>query len=78
MSKHIKTRKFKCTSCEDPIFIEMTDEQYEQYINKVKHAEDIFPEMEIELREMLITGECPDCQVDNGFFEFDYIQVDDD
>jgi len=64
MSKHIKIRKFKCTNCGDSIFIEMTDEQYKQYIyiNKLKHVQEIFPEMEIELREMLITGECPDCQ----------------
>ena len=58
----------KCPICGKVSTIEMTDEQFEQYKNGDELIQNIFPEWNSGLREMLITGTCPKCW--KKLFEF--------
>ena len=51
----------KCQECGKIIKIEMTDDQYNKYISGDDLIQNIFPELSPEIREMLISGTCPDC-----------------
>lgn len=51
----------KCPYCGKVTEIEVTDEQYVKYSEGTELIQRIFPEMNPETREMLITGICPKC-----------------
>ena len=51
----------KCPQCGKISTLEMTNEQYEQYISGDSYIQNIFPNWSPAIREMLITGICPDC-----------------
>ena len=50
-----------CKCCGKPVKIEMTDDQYNKYIGGDDLIQNIFPELSPGIREMLISGTCPDC-----------------
>ena len=49
-----------CPLCETEHLITVDKEQYERY-QKGELIQNCFPEMKPEIREMLITGICPEC-----------------
>lgn len=49
-----------CGICEQRAVIMMTDEQYTRY-NSGTLIQDALPELSVDVREMLITGTCPEC-----------------
>ena len=51
----------KCPSCGKITKIEMTNDQYYKYKNNNDLIQNIFPNLTPQIREMLITGICPDC-----------------
>ena len=51
----------KCPQCGKISTLEMTKEQYEQYKSGDNYIQNIFPNWPPAIREMLITGICPDC-----------------
>ena len=51
----------KCPQCGKISTLEMTKEQYEQYKSGDNYIQNIFPNWSPAIREMLITGICPDC-----------------
>jgi len=51
----------QCPICLEEHTLDVTDEQYEKYINGEDYIQNIFSEMSAEDREMLITGICPKC-----------------
>lgn len=51
-----------CPMCDEMSGIPVTEEQFnEYYSSNRRHIQDIFPELNPEIREMLISGCCPDC-----------------
>ena len=58
---NIKYVNTKCPYCGKTSTLEMTNEQYEQYISGDSYIQNIFPNWSPAIREMLITGICPDC-----------------
>ena len=58
---NIKYVNTKCPHCGKISTLEMTNEQYEQYISGDSYIQNIFPNWSPAIREMLITGICPDC-----------------
>lgn len=58
----------KCPQCGKISTLEMTEEQYRQYKSGDSYIQDIFPNWSPAIREMLITGICPDCW--NKIFSF--------
>lgn len=53
--------KVKCPWCGKEYEFNVTNEQYEKYITGQSLIQNIFPEIEPELRELLISEMCPDC-----------------
>lgn len=51
----------ECSVCRKVIEISMTFEQYVAWKNKKDLVQNIFPEVKPELREVLISGICPEC-----------------
>lgn len=51
----------KCPKCGTVHVFNVTNEQYNQYVNGESYIQNIFSEYSAEEREMLITGICPDC-----------------
>ena len=51
----------KCPQCGKISTLEMTKNQYEQYKSGDNYIQNIFPNWSPAIREMLITGICPDC-----------------
>lgn len=51
-----------CPMCGEQIGIPVTEEQFNEYYSpNRRHIQDIFPELNPEIREMLISGCCPEC-----------------
>jgi len=50
----------KCPECGKISTLEMTKEQYNQYVSRDSYIQNIFPNWSPATREMLITGICPD------------------
>ena len=65
---NVKYVNTKCPYCGKTSTLEMTNEQYEQYISGDSYIQNIFPNWSPAIREMLITGICPDCW--NKIFSF--------
>lgn len=65
---NIKYVNTKCPHCGKISTLEMTNEQYEQYVSGDSYIQNIFPNWSPATREMLITGICPDCW--NKIFSF--------
>lgn len=57
----MKNFRTKCPICGAEFELEMTNEQYEKYINGEDFIQDIFPDWTPGQREMLITGICDEC-----------------
>lgn len=51
----------ECVECRKVIEISMTFEQYKKWKYKEDLVQNIFPEVKPELREVLISGICPEC-----------------
>ena len=51
-----------CNMCGNTYYIELTDKEYEDFINKNDLIQNIFPNFNPTEREFLKTGYCPDCQ----------------
>jgi len=49
-----------CGICEQRAVVMMTEEQYNRY-NSGALMQDALPELSADVREMLITGTCPEC-----------------
>ena len=56
--KQIRTQ---CPECGKVHIFEVSDEQYQKYINNEGYIQTIFPSLSAGEREMLITGICPKC-----------------
>ena len=60
--KHKKMKIIKvCPFCGKENVVEMTYEQYEQYVSGKGYVQNIFPNLSAEEREILISGICPKC-----------------
>ena len=57
----MKKIETKCPICGETHIFEVTDEQYNKYIAGEEFIQNIFPEMSVIGREMLITGICGEC-----------------
>lgn len=53
-----------CLVCGSVEFLGMTEQQYDDLCTGEKLIQNIFPDMSLSEREMLISGICPDCQLD--------------
>lgn len=51
----------KCPQCGKIHTLEMTKEQYSQYKSGEGYIQDIFSDWDPSIREMLISGICPNC-----------------
>ena len=60
----------KCICCGKEFIFNVTDEQYNNYINQTDLIQRIFPEIRPDKRELLISGICGEC--------FDDIMYDDE
>ena len=58
MNIHVPTQ---CPECKEINVIEMTEDQYDRYVNSSENVQNIFTKMLASKREMLITGICPKC-----------------
>lgn len=56
----------KCSICGKKYNFDITEEQYNKYIDAEKFIQNIFPEFGVIEREMLITCICDECR--NKFF----------
>ena len=65
----MKRVQTKCPHCKKITILEMSDQQYDDYVLGQKYIQDIFPDWTPGQREMLITGICPDCW--NKIFNYD-------
>lgn len=57
----MKTINVKCSFCGTSFTFNVTEEQYQMYTNGSNLIQRIFPEIKPEMRELLISGTCPDC-----------------
>lgn len=64
----MKVIKTTCPQCGKVTNLQMTDEQYDEYVSGRGLIQNIFPYWSPAKREMLITGICPDCW--NKIFSF--------
>lgn len=53
--------KVNCTQCNKEYIFDITLEQYKKYISGEDYIQNIFPEISPGLRELFISGICPDC-----------------
>ena len=53
--------KVNCTQCNKEYIFDITLEQYQKYISGEDYIQNIFPEISPSLRELFISGICPDC-----------------
>lgn len=51
----------KCIFCGEAYFFKMTAQQIEDFMEKRKTIQEIIPDVEPELRELFISGICPNC-----------------
>ena len=49
---------YKCGEVYD---IEMTLQQYECWVNRIGLIQDVFPDLDVDSREILISGQCKKC-----------------
>lgn len=57
----MKKFKVKCPLCGTEYEMNMTDEQYNKYIEGEDNIQNIFPDWPADEREMLISGICGKC-----------------
>lgn len=57
----MKKFKVKCPLCGTEYEMNMTDEQYNKYIEGEDNIQNIFPDWPVDEREMLISGICGKC-----------------
>ena len=50
-----------CQCCEHKETFKMTTRQYTDWYYRKRPIQDVFPEMNYKIREMLISGICPTC-----------------
>jgi hypothetical protein len=50
-----------CMHCGKDTFIKITEEQYNRWINNREYVQDIFPQLDKEQREQMISGTHPKC-----------------
>lgn len=74
-----------CFHCGNETFFEITYKQYEDWVLNNKYVQDVFPEMNKEDREVLISGTHPKCWEemfpiieDDEFDDIDYDQFTDE
>lgn len=53
--------KIKCHICKEVFDIQMTKQQFEDYMSMNGYIQDIFPELSPEDRELLISNTCDKC-----------------
>lgn len=53
--------KIFCSCCNNSKTFNITRIQYEDWQNNRRLVQDIFPDMDKDMREMFITGICPSC-----------------
>lgn len=53
--------KITCPFCKNVNEITVNKEKYEKFKNKQDYIQNIFPELTIDERELLISGVCKDC-----------------
>lgn len=53
--------KITCPFCKNEHEITVNKEKYEKFKNKQDYIQNIFPELTIDERELLISGVCKDC-----------------
>ena len=58
---NIVTVSVECVSCGKVYHIDMTQEQYDRLLERKECIQDILPEVEPGIRELVISGICPEC-----------------
>lgn len=51
----------RCVFCNAEVEIALSDSQFRQYMHGSMNIQDIRPQIDIDTREMLISGICPAC-----------------
>ena len=62
--KALFTINKKCSWCGGDSLIKMTYNQNDAFVNKTSYIQDIFPHIEKDLREVLISGTHPECWIE--------------
>lgn len=50
-----------CVHCHEDVFIGVSKEQYDRWYIKREYVQDVFPHIDYQLRELLISGTHPEC-----------------
>lgn len=50
-----------CIHCDDQVFFLMTQDQYDQWVIDKKYIQDVFPHLDRDIREWMISGTHPKC-----------------
>jgi len=50
-----------CIHCDDEVFFLMTQDQYDQWVIDKKYIQDVFPHVDKDIREWMISGTHPKC-----------------
>ena len=50
-----------CPVCQDEVFFLMTQDQYDRWVTQREYCQTVFPDLDKEIREWMISGTHPDC-----------------
>jgi len=50
-----------CAVCDDEVFFLMTQDQYDRWVTNREYCQDVFPHLDKDIREWMISGTHPEC-----------------